>query len=168
MVHVLIDLFRLSVLAEQAAEHTLASKPKDLLRHAALFRTSPLARTTVTALSFGGQVEPLARARMNFHWLADDEAVLYKLANVLACAAEPAATMVLRACAGRESQHQLLPSCDDKWDINRGWRPRTGICHGNLIDLRRIQPNLAFAAAQDGCSQPLLQLQGHLYARCVR
>merc|ERR1719506_2856156 len=82
VVDVVIDLARLTVLAEQAAQNPLPTDPENLGRHARLGGTAALAGAGVAPLPAGGQVLAHPRPRVDLHRLTDDEAVLQELAHV--------------------------------------------------------------------------------------
>ena len=72
----LIDFLRLAVLPEQPAEYALAAHPQDLSGHPRLLTAAAFPNTQVAALSLGLEILRHAGARMHFHRLSDDEAVL--------------------------------------------------------------------------------------------
>ena len=79
-----VDLSRLSVLAQKATEHTHAAHPQDGGGHAGVAGSSALAGAGVAARTLSGGHLAHAEARGAGVWLADDEAVLGELADVLA------------------------------------------------------------------------------------
>jgi len=83
VVQVFVDLLRLAVAHQQATQDTHAPDPDDLLRHTCIGRTLSLARPCVATLAPSLGILPHARARVHSHRLADDQAVLDELANVL-------------------------------------------------------------------------------------
>merc|ERR1719440_688238 len=82
VVDVLVDLLLLAVLAEQAAEHTLAAHPQDLRWHPGLAGAPALADALMAALALGVQVLAHAGAGVHLHRFPDDEAVLDQLPDV--------------------------------------------------------------------------------------
>lgn len=114
VVQVLVNLLRLTVLAQQPAQDTHAAQPQDLSRHTRLLGTPALTRADVAALALGDHARLVAGAGVDLDRLADHEAILDELAHVLA-----------------------------------------GVGHGDLIDLRRVQPDLALAAAEHGGGQQI-------------
>ena len=84
VVHVLVNLLRLAVLLQQAAEHAVAAEPEHLGGQARLARTSALTVAGVATLLLRREVAQGARARVDLLGLADDETVLHELADVLA------------------------------------------------------------------------------------
>ena len=76
MVDPLVDLLLLSVLAEEAAQDSLATHPQDLRGHASLAGTLSLSDAGVASLALGFQVLANTGARVHLHRLADDQAVL--------------------------------------------------------------------------------------------
>ena len=79
VVQVLVDLLRLAVFAEEAAEHALPADPEYLHGEARLRRTLALTIAGVAALALGLQVPKHAAARVHHLRLADHEAVLNEL-----------------------------------------------------------------------------------------
>ena len=69
VVQLLVDLLLLSVLPQQASQHTLAAHPQDLGRHARLASSLALSGAHVATLTLGIQVLAHARARMHGHGL---------------------------------------------------------------------------------------------------
>ena len=69
VVQLLIDLLLLAVLPQQTSQHTLASHPQDLGRHARLAGSLALSGAHVATLTLGIQVLAHARAGMHGHGL---------------------------------------------------------------------------------------------------
>ena len=84
MVQVLVNLLRLAVLLEHATQHAHPPQPQLLDGHASLLATLPLAVTCVAALALGVGVGVGTETRVHLLRLADDEAILDQLPDVLA------------------------------------------------------------------------------------
>lgn len=78
----LVDLASLTVLPEQAAQHTLAAHPLDLGREAGLGGTLALTVASVTADTLGGVQAASALTRGAPDGLLNDLAILDELANI--------------------------------------------------------------------------------------
>ena len=83
-VQVLVDLLLLAVLAQQTTQNAHAADPHDLGREAGLGGTLALTGAGVTTLALLCQAHGGAVAAVDGIRLANDEAVLDQLANVLA------------------------------------------------------------------------------------
>jgi hypothetical protein len=79
----LVDLLGLSVLFEEAPQHTHPVYPKGLGGHARIRRTLSLADAAVPALATRLSVLAHARPRVHRHRLLDDQTVLDQLPDVL-------------------------------------------------------------------------------------
>jgi hypothetical protein len=79
-----VDLAGLAVLAQQAAEDTLAAHPEDLGRHAGVGGTLALSGAGVAALALGREQLECALARVDGRGLDDDAVVLEELLDVCA------------------------------------------------------------------------------------
>lgn len=80
----LVNLLGLAVLHQKPAEDALAAHPDDLLRQTSVLGTMALTVASVPALALGSVLPADAGARVDSFGLPDDEAVLLKLADVLA------------------------------------------------------------------------------------
>uniref|UniRef100_A0A8C7EF70 Uncharacterized protein n=1 Tax=Nothoprocta perdicaria TaxID=30464 RepID=A0A8C7EF70_NOTPE len=81
--HVAVDLLRLPVSAEQAPQDSHSPHPGDFLRHASVGQPA-LTDAHVPALAAGQGVLPAAGPRVHGHGLADDQAILDELPDLLA------------------------------------------------------------------------------------
>ena len=84
----LVDLLLLAVLAQQTAQNAHAANPHHLGGEAGLTSTLALTRAGVATLALLGQTLVGAEAGVDRVGLADDEAILHQLANVLTCTRE--------------------------------------------------------------------------------
>jgi len=78
-----VNLLGLSIFLEQTTKDTHTSDPDDLLRHASVGRALALACSCVTTLTTCQRVLAYTRPRVNGDRLANDQTILYQLANVL-------------------------------------------------------------------------------------
>lgn len=85
VVQVLVDLLLLAVLAEQTTQNAHAANPHHLGGETGLTGTLALTSASVATLALLGQTLVGAETRVDSVRLADDEAVLHQLADVLAC-----------------------------------------------------------------------------------
>src|SRR5689334_13611918 len=83
--HVLVDLLGLAVLAQQTTEDAHATDPQNLLWHASITRTLPLTNTSVATETLSSETTVDTGAGVDGVGLADDETILNKLADVVAC-----------------------------------------------------------------------------------
>merc|ERR1712054_183513 len=84
VVEVLVDLLGITVLLQQATEHTKATHPDDGLGHASILATNTPSSTSVTTLALSRQVLPDAEPGVNLLWLLDHQTILSELANIQA------------------------------------------------------------------------------------
>mmetsp|Transcript_14667 Transcript_14667/g.28208 ORF Transcript_14667/g.28208 Transcript_14667/m.28208 type:complete len:230 (-) Transcript_14667:30-719(-) len=84
VVHMLVNLLRIPVLLQQSAKHSQATHPQDLRRQARFARSLALTVASVAPLAFCLKSLPCASTRVNLGGLADHEAVLHQLTDVLA------------------------------------------------------------------------------------
>jgi len=67
-----------------------------------------------------------------------------------------------RACESTDGiAAQQTGKCADGEENEASGGGLTGVCHGDLGDLVRIEPYFAFPALEHTRCQPLLELQGH-------
>jgi hypothetical protein len=81
---VTVDLAGLTVLAEKAAENTLAAHPNDGGGHTGLSGTLTLTSARVTTSALGSKLLAVTEERVHGLGLLDDEAILDELTDVLA------------------------------------------------------------------------------------
>jgi len=96
MVQVLVNLLGVSVLDEKAAKHPHAAHPDHLLGETSITGTSPLTDARVTTLALSLKIAPYTVTRVDLLGLADDETILYKLLDALACTPPIRTPYVLR------------------------------------------------------------------------
>merc|ERR1712215_221352 len=84
VVQVAVDLLSLAVLLQETTQHPHAPHPKDLHGHTSVGRTLALSGASVSALAASDRVLAHTSTRVHSDGLADDEAILDQLADVLA------------------------------------------------------------------------------------
>ena len=84
MIQMLVDLATSPILHQQAPQHPQPPHPEDLLRHARVRGTLPLAEAAVSADAAGGGELSGTGSRVHGDLLADDEAIGDELADGLA------------------------------------------------------------------------------------
>lgn len=84
VIKVLVDLLGLSVLSEKTAKNTLSSHPENLVRHTSIAGTFSLTEASVTSLGLGSHMSLMASLRVHQVWSLHNEAILNKLADILA------------------------------------------------------------------------------------
>ena len=83
VVEMLVDLLGVTILLKQMSEHTHATKPKDLFRHASISSTTSLTKAHMAALSACLQSFASAESRVDFPRLSDDQAIFHQTTDIL-------------------------------------------------------------------------------------
>lgn len=83
MVHVTVNLSRITQVAQHAAENAHATDPDQLGGHASLASTATLTNTAVTALALGFNHETNTETRVHLLRLLDQQSVVNELAHCL-------------------------------------------------------------------------------------
>ena len=83
VVHVVVDLFCLSVFSKQSSKDSHTPHPDDLLRHTCIGGTLPLTITTVSSLLSGFICLTNTSTTMDNLWLLDDQAIFDKFSDIL-------------------------------------------------------------------------------------
>lgn len=83
VIHVAINLLRLTVSSKQPAQNPHSPHPRDLLWHSGIGCTLPLTYAHVPALPAGQGIFPASRPGMHRHRLADDQPIFDQLSDLL-------------------------------------------------------------------------------------
>uniref|UniRef100_A0A8I5R001 Uncharacterized protein n=1 Tax=Papio anubis TaxID=9555 RepID=A0A8I5R001_PAPAN len=83
VIHVAINLLRLTVSSKQPAQNPHSPHPRDLLWHSGIGFTLPLTYAHVPALPAGQGIFPASRPGMDRHRLADDQPIFDQLSDLL-------------------------------------------------------------------------------------